>query len=116
MALVDNRITWDTEETDLLMPSVTLRLIGTRLPARHLEGRGGVRTGMVDISSHATTSGESATLCDAVIDALTPYEAGPMTIAGVTFGGIHLDDVTQSTPSARERYRKAARFIVHVYE
>lgn len=115
-ALVGDRITWDSEEQDVQSPALTIRLLSTRMPARHLSGRGGLRTGFVEIACHATSSTESAQLCDALINAMSALESGPTIIGSVTFGGVHLDDVTQSTPSARERYRKAARFIVHAYE
>ncbi len=115
-ALVGEVITWDALEDDLVYPSVTLRLLGTRMPARHLKGRGGIFSGQIEIAAHETTMLASGQLLDKVIEALNPFEEGPTQVDSVTFGGVHLDDVTQSSASARGRYRKAARFIVHAYE
>lgn len=115
-AMVDDRVTWDTEEVDLGMPSVTLRLLAGVPSARDLGSRGGVIRCLVEIAANAEKSTPASEVLDAVVGALTPYESGPFSVGLVRFGGIHLDDVTQSQPARAHAYRKAARFIVVVYE
>jgi hypothetical protein len=119
-AIVTDRIIWDSEEIDVTLPAITLRLLAGTPPARDLGSRGGVRRCLVELSAHAATGGASSSLLDVVIDALTPYEAGEHTVAvsgsEVRFGAIHLDDVQQTQPARERSYRKAARFVVWVYE
>lgn len=120
VALVGDRVTWDSEEVDLLFPAVTLRLLATNMPARDLQSRGGGRRCLVELSAHATTSSGSSALLDAAIAALDEYERGPrsVTVNGseVRFGAIHLDDVQQAQPAREKSYRKAAHFVVWAYE
>lgn len=115
-ALVSDRITWDSEEIDLSYPSITLRALAGAPSARDLTSRGGLRRCLIEIAAHATTSTQCSRLMDIVIAALTPYESGPFEVGGARFGVIHLDDVTQTLPPRERSYRKAARYVVHIYE
>lgn len=118
--LVSNRITWDSEETDLVFPAITLRALAMTVPARELGSRGGMRRCLVELSAHATTSSAASALIDVGIQALDEYESGPhsVTVSGteVRFGAIHLDDVQQAQPARERSYRKAALYVVWAYE
>lgn len=120
VALVTDRITWDGEEVDLEYPAITLRDLAMVPAARDLGSRGGARRCLVELSAHGITSGSSSSLLDVAIAALTPYESGPfsVTVGGTEarFGAIHLDDVQQAQPARERSYRKAAQFVVWVYE
>jgi hypothetical protein len=117
---VGNRVMWDSEEVDVQVPSITLRLLSTQIPARELRGRGGIRRCLFEVSAHAATSTAASQLCDAIIEAMTPRETGPfsVTIQGgeARFGYVHLDDVTHAFGVRAGVYRKAARFIGAIIE
>jgi hypothetical protein len=116
VALVSDRITWDSEEIDLEYPSITLRSLAGVPSARDLGSRGGLRRCLIEIAAHTTTSTQCSQVLDHVVDALTPYESGPFEVGSARFGVIHLDDVTQTLPPRERSYRKAARYVVHIYE
>lgn len=116
VALVSDRVTWDSEEIDLEFPAVTLRLLAATMPARELQSRGGMRRCLVEIAAHAATSTQCSQVLDSAVDALTPYESGPFEVSSARFGVIHLDDITQTLPARERAYRKAARYVVHIYE
>lgn len=119
-SLAADRIVWDTEETDLQFPAVTLRTLATTLPARDLGSRGGLRRSLIELAANAATLAGSVQLLEACLDALNPYEAGPAAVvapAGTAqIASIHLDDVTQSSPVRERSYRQTAILIVAFYE
>jgi hypothetical protein len=116
VALVADRITWDSEEIDLEFPSITLRLLAGVPIARDLTSRGGMRRCLIELAAHETTSTQCSQLLDVAIAALTPYESGPFEVGSARFGVVHLDDITQTLPARERSYRKAARYVVHIYE
>lgn len=119
-ALVDRRVTWDTEESDPKLPAVTLRTLATTIPARDLTGRGGVRRSMIELAANADTVTGSSQLLEACLAALEPHESGPIDVtvpSGVArIASIFLDDVTQSPPVRERSYRQTAVLITTFYE
>lgn len=116
VAVVADRITWDSEEIDIAFPAITLRMLAATIPARDLKARGGMRRCLVELAAHAETSTQCSQVLDLAVDALTPYESGPFEVGSARFGVIHLDDITQTLPARERAYRKAARYVVHIYE
>lgn len=114
--LVEDRVTWDDSETDLVYPAVTLRTLSSVEGSRDLKSRGGTRRSLVEVSAHGRTSGDASTIIDAVCAALDFAEAGPFVQDAVSFGAIYLESIQQA-PANRERsYRKSALFNVWIYE
>lgn len=117
---VSDRAVWDSEETDLELPCLTMRTLATTLPARDLGSRGGVRRAMVELAADSDTLTGSVRLLEACLAALSVYESGPASVvvsAGTAqIASIHLDDVTQSPPVRERSYRQTAILIVAFYE